>query len=83
MTTGTRASASTPHASSSSGSTGLNTPTCTCTLNSRAPAARASRTSSPADGSGKKVPEWTASGTRAANSVHQSLSHRAIPVRWA
>ena len=83
MTVGTRASASTPHASSSSGSTGLNTPTWTCTLNSRAPAVSASRTSCAADGSGKKVPEWTASGTRAANSVHHSLSHRAMSGRWA
>ena len=36
-----------------------------------------------ADGSGKKVPEWTASGTRAANSVHHSWSHRAMSGRWA
>jgi hypothetical protein len=59
------------HASSSIGSAGLNTPTWTCTLNSSAPAARTSRTSFAADDSAKKLPEWTASGTRAANSVHQ------------
>ena len=32
---------------------------------------------------GKNVPAWTASGTRAANSAHQSLSHRARCGRWA
>jgi hypothetical protein len=51
-TTGTPASASSPHTSSSCGSMGENPPTCKCTLKIRAPAATASATYPATPGSG-------------------------------
>jgi hypothetical protein len=51
-TTGTPASASSPHAGSSSGSSGGNPPTCRWILKTRAPAPSASRTYPATPGSG-------------------------------
>ena len=79
VTTGTRASASRPHASSSSGSFGSKSPTCRWHLKTRAPWPRARRTSAAADGSAKNVAVCRQSGVLAAKPAAQSLSERAIP----